>query len=185
MVLRFSYKQAITPNGRLILRPMISTSIAYESQKVDGICLLDSGADITLLSRGMAVDLGINLSRRPLKAKGLTGAIRVIQVNVNLTLTDGTESHEIDIPAFVNLETTNEVEAVLGRAGLFDKFRITFIESEGVVLMEREDRRIGSAGVEPLCKILRRNSHPCSANPIKASGILCKSSLADCRNSAF
>jgi hypothetical protein len=114
----------------------------------------------------MAVDLGIDLSQRPMKAKGLTGAINVVRVNVTLTLCDGNENHDLDIPAFVNLEMTNEVEAVLGRDGLFDKFRITFVEADGIILLEREERRIGCASIGSLSKCLGKYLHP--ATPVKA-----------------
>ena len=108
---------------------------------MDAICLLDSGADITLLNRDLAAALGIDMTTKPLRAKALAGDMRVIRSSVQLILCDKVETCALTIPILVNLDLTNEVEVVLGRAGVFTRFRITFAESHNAITMSREEER--------------------------------------------
>lgn len=96
--------------------------------------LIDSGADYTLISKSNAYLLGLNYSeinKREVKVEVANLAfISTKKVSLKLTI----EGEEINVPALI---ANQEVENLLGRKGVFDKYDITFKEREQRVIFKK------------------------------------------------
>jgi len=93
--------------------------------------LIDSGADYTLISKSDAAVLGLNyknINTKEIKVE-IANLAFIHTKKSHLTIT--IEDNSFKIPVLIAKE---EVECLLGRKGIFDKFDILFREKEGQVI---------------------------------------------------
>jgi hypothetical protein len=136
MFLSFKYQDATLSNGNSVKRPLIPVTLENDGKKVDAISLLDSGADISMVNMELASRLGMDLKAKRNIARSLGGPIKVIRSEIGISIEAGDEEFQMTIPVLVNLEPTIDVESVIGRAGFFQAFKISFIESQDTILLE-------------------------------------------------
>src|SRR3989344_3681097 len=108
MTIIFRYKTVNRPDGSQVKTPSIPVSLNGK-ENFDTVALLDSGADISAVSRGIAELLGLDLSVEKKPA---------FRIPVKVILSD------YDFPV------------LLGRAGFFDKFVISFDQAKEKVLLK-------------------------------------------------
>lgn len=139
MTITFRYKSVKRPDGTLVKTPSIPlTFIGKES--FDTVALLDSGADISAMPKDIAEILGLNLRGKVSFAYGIGGKARCVETKVTILIAKGHESYRFTIPMKVILDKY-DFPILLGRAGFFDKFVITFDQQEKKVLLKKKYRR--------------------------------------------
>src|SRR3989344_2625983 len=136
MTISFKYKTIKRPDGTLVKTPSIPiTLIGKES--FDSVALLDSGADISAVPKSIAELLGLSLKRDITSAYGIGGKVKSIESNAKIVVQKGHERYVLDIPVKIILDEYH-FPILLGRAGFFNKFLITFDEQNERVFLKRK-----------------------------------------------
>ena len=96
--------------------------------------LIDSGADRTLISRSDAMIFGLDYDKLTTKEEELDAAneTKFLAKKARLLITINGE--EFRAPAFIS---KNQVQPLLGRKGVFDRYEIIFRESEQKVIFKK------------------------------------------------
>src|SRR3989338_3445751 len=136
MTLTFRYKNIRHPNGSEVKTPSIPITLSGNGRKYDFIALLDSGADVSALPKGVAELLGLNLQGQHEEASGIGGTVQAVQSKLNLEVGKAHERYSFSVPVKVIL-SEDEFPILLGRAGFFDKFTIIFSQKDERVLLKR------------------------------------------------
>lgn len=95
--------------------------------------LVDSGADISLISRQLGESLGLQTSPEELILEGETvgGSVRYLLRNLEIDI----DSHQFTAP-FAWLQSDNCEEILLGREVVFDIFDIEFKQAEEKIIFK-------------------------------------------------
>ncbi len=96
--------------------------------------LVDSGADFSLISKQVGLDLGFDIAKTELlgKAQGVGGCVEYVLRNVNMQI----DSYSFTAPvAWVQTDGCEEV--ILGREVVFDLFDIEFKQAEEMILFKK------------------------------------------------
>jgi len=129
-MITFHYQLAQTPM-RVINRPYALVSLLYGERRCRRIMLIDSGADVSLITRQTGIRLGFTVPQAD-KVRYLGGAgggrIPVIYRQVEMQIGAHLFSTEV---GWIQSE---QPLLVLGRRGVFSNFSIEFREFEGVVI---------------------------------------------------
>lgn len=137
MTLSFRYKSIPRPRGKSVKAPHIPVNLlSKSSMSIEFIALLDSGADVSIIPKDVAELLGIDLTKEKDISRGLGGEIEVINTKININIKKGHESYDLTIPVQVALNGT-AIPVILGRAGFFDKFKITFDQANEIVSLKK------------------------------------------------
>ena len=129
MTMRFKYKVVKTPNGLTKLRPVIPVQFIGSKDVWDTFAILDSGADVSVISKDQAEAIGISTEGEITVANGVTGPGEFISSHVSIHIEKGHEDYRFNIPVSITLRPY-ELPPLLGRSGIFDRFEITFKEHE-------------------------------------------------------
>lgn len=104
---------------------------------IDVIALLDSGADVSIIPKGLAEYLNLNLKDKDI-SKGIGGEITIWNTLVNIRVQRGHENYLFkNIPIQVAEDDT--IPIILGRSGFFEKFKITIDEKNHKVRLKRNN----------------------------------------------
>ena len=112
------------PDGTDVKTPSIPI-ILEGKEIISSIGLVDSGADISAISKDFADILGLDLTGKIEPAYGIGGKVDSVETMVNITIEKGHEKYSFNIPIKVILGNY-DFPVLLGRAGFFDKFVISF-----------------------------------------------------------
>lgn len=141
MTLTFRYKKVKRPNNTEVKSPSIPIILSGNGGKYQFMALLDSGADMSVIPEEVAELLGLDLSGNKEEAQGIGGKVNSLQTSVNLELGKPHEIYTFSLPVKVIFtkdgDNEQELPILLGRAGFFDKFVITFNQSEERILLKR------------------------------------------------
>ena len=125
MVLTYQYREQPGKKGARTKTPSIPVLFKGVSPtRFEVVALVDSGADCSVLPRGLAEILNVDLSGPQQDSFGFGGKIICIQSKVSLLLSQGHEKVHLEIPILVSPD--DNCPPILGRAGFFDVFRVTF-----------------------------------------------------------
>jgi len=103
------------------------------------MCLLDSGSDVIVLPKGLAELLGLKLSDKIEKSKGIGGEVEVRTSKLNFRLKRDHDYYSFD-NVDIQVVDTDDVPVILGRRGFFERFKITIDEkNEKVILKENKE----------------------------------------------
>lgn len=139
MTIYFKYKTVKRPDNTEVKTPSIPILLEGK-EKFETIALLDSGADISAISLSIAEILGLDLNNEKTSAYGIGGRVDSIETRVNITIEKGHEHYTFQIPVKVILGDY-DFPILLGRAGFFDKFVISFDQNQEKVSLKRVIRR--------------------------------------------
>lgn len=128
MTITFKYKTIKRPDGTEVKTPSIPI-LLNGKEKFETIALLDSGADISAIPSAIAEILGIELKGEKTPAYGLGGKVDSIETRISITVEKGHEHYTFQIPVKVILGNY-DFPILLGRAGFFDKFIISFDQNQ-------------------------------------------------------
>jgi len=142
MVLRFKYRsmerpQPLGPKSC----PMIPIRFTGSAGAFDTAALLDSGADFTVIFEDHAQILGIDLSKlEETDVNGIGGAAKARKTRVSIEV-KGKGEHRpfrMDVPCMILKRHAENFPILLGRAGFFEQFEVTFKEKDKAVVLKPE-----------------------------------------------
>ncbi|MFA5174514.1 MAG: hypothetical protein WC438_05015 [Candidatus Pacearchaeota archaeon] len=129
MALSFRYKSVKRPDGTESKTPSIPITLIGVKMNFDSIALIDSGADISAISKDVAELLGIRLDGEINPAFGIGGRVDSLESKMSIIIEKGHEHYPLEIPVKVILGNY-DFPILLGRAGFFDEFVISFHQKE-------------------------------------------------------
>jgi len=130
--MHFKYKAVKRPDGNFSRCPVIPVSF----DKFDTMALIDSGADISAMSKEMAQALGLNLNGEQESAYGVGGEVKAIHTYLNFSISQNHEIYNLRIPVKIILDNFS-FPFLLGRRGFFNEFVITFDENKEKVSLKK------------------------------------------------
>jgi len=137
MVLSFNYHILPNKKGTSIRTPSIPITLKGRAETaIQVICLIDSGADISVIPKALAEVLDLDLSGEIQSSYGIGGEIKVKNSKINIIIEKNRERYNYTIPIQVVL-TGEEPPVILGRCGFFDKFIITIDESRKKIKLKK------------------------------------------------
>lgn len=139
MTIVFRYKTVKRPDNTEVKTPSIPILLNYK-EKFETIALLDSGADISAIPLAIAEILGLDLNEEKMPAYGIGGKVDSIETKINITVEKGHEHYTFQIPIKVILGNY-DFPILLGRAGFFDKFIISFDQNQERISLKRVSER--------------------------------------------
>lgn len=98
--------------------------------------LIDSGAEGMLLPKVLADFLGLEEKGRSF-TKGISGGAEVRKTNLSVKIRNGGDNYDLELDARVLQNEDSTTPVLLGRAGFFDAFHITFKQNEEKIVLER------------------------------------------------
>lgn len=124
--------------GADIRTPTIPITLKGESSfPVEVMALLDSGADISVIPKGLADVLNLKLSEEVQSSFGIGGEIKVKNSNMTVIIKKNHENYNFTVPVQIILNG-EDPPIILGRKGFFDKFIISFDEEKQKVQLKRK-----------------------------------------------
>ncbi|MFC1691599.1 retropepsin-like aspartic protease [Nanoarchaeota archaeon] len=135
MTIIFNYKTVKRPDGTKVKTPSIPILLS-EKEKIETVALLDSGADISAVPKDIAEILGLDLRKKHTPAFGIGGRTDAVDTTMKITISKGHEIYNFRIPVKVILGNY-DFPVLLGRAGFFDKFVISFNQIQEKVSLKR------------------------------------------------
>lgn len=129
-----------------IYRPVIPFTLAGPTGSLDFFGLLDTGADETYITRGMAERLGIaldNTNEYVIESAG--GEVSVVYGTVAIDISDGTEMYRWR--ATIGITDQEWSEAILGHSGFLEFFDAVFRGREHEVVLNRNTAVLPSADI--------------------------------------
>ncbi|MEK6859728.1 MAG: hypothetical protein AABX54_02835 [Nanoarchaeota archaeon] len=136
MTISFKYKTVKRPDGTNSKTPSIPITLLGTSTRFDSIALIDSGADISAISKDIAEILGINLDGEITSAFGIGGKVDSIESKINIVVEKGHEHYIIEIPVKIILGEY-DFPILLGREGFFDNFVISFYQKDQRISLKK------------------------------------------------
>lgn len=132
----FKYKEESTGiNLQKIKRPIADVYIKTSSNDwLKFHPYIDSGADLTMIPLSFGKLLGLHLDKNKVQEiGGIKGSVPVIFNKIQM---------KIEIVEFsVNIAWSliEDVPPLLGRADVFDKFKVTFEQYKGIIIFEKRE----------------------------------------------
>ena len=138
MAISFPYKLEKVKNG-FTYRPKIPITLSYDGKSIDVIGLVDSGSDVSVIPKGLAEYLGLELNGKSYEIEGVGGKkIETVNTFVNLTVQKGNERYHLRLPVRVAIKEEDQSEdIILGREVFFNEFDITFEENKKRVVLTK------------------------------------------------
>lgn len=141
MAMSFKYKKVERPKPLLPLHtPSIPATLAGKGETLDVVALVDSGADITALPKGIAEILGLDLSGEREDVIGIGGKVPAVNSTCNIII-KGRGKHEtysflLHVKVILE-EKEDNFPVLLGRKDFFENFDITFKEKERRLILKK------------------------------------------------
>lgn len=135
MAISFHYKTVKRPDGTDVKIPSIPITLRGK-ESFDTIAIVDSGADISAIPKGIADILGLDISGKSSPAFGIGGRTDAVDTTMEIMVEKGHERYNFRIPVKVIIGPY-DFPILLGRAGFFDKFIISFNQSQERILLKR------------------------------------------------
>lgn len=127
MTFSFKYKPERLKSGAVLYRPIIPLTLEGK-EKIDVFSILDSGSDMTIIPKEIAETLNIQYLKDN-EVSGITGVIiKSKEGRLRISFGKGHEIYSFEIPVLI--PEKENLSVIIGRAEFFNKFKITFIESE-------------------------------------------------------
>ncbi|MFC1722931.1 retropepsin-like aspartic protease [Nanoarchaeota archaeon] len=135
MTICFRYRSVHRSNGSEVKSPTIPITLGG-AKSYKTYALVDSGADISAMSREFAEALGLDLRGKRSAAFGVGGKSEAVDTKMKILVSKGHESYSFSIPVKV-LMNDSDFPILLGRVGFFDKFIISFDQSREKISLKR------------------------------------------------
>lgn len=130
--IEFTFDTFSSPSLGRIDKPFARVRFISRQRIFDVKLLIDSGADVTLLPRGIGIRLGLQkpAPQELTQIGGISGGVTAVYRNIFLGI------ENIVFPCQVAWVQNEKVPPVLGRADIFDRFHVEFKKSEGQILFQ-------------------------------------------------
>lgn len=125
----FAYKKQFSSLLGEIYRPVAEVSFRDKNgSEIVSFMFVDSGADITLISKSFGESLGLEINKEEIKEVRGIGDSRVPVIIKKLPLKIG----DISFEARVAWALVEGVPPLLGRIDVFDRFEVSFKQKEKI-----------------------------------------------------
>jgi hypothetical protein len=141
MTLKYHYKEVPRPNSTSDRTPSIPMTLSGSATKYNFTVLIDSGADISAVSKQIAELLGLDLSGEKEEAFGIGGSAPAVESKMRIEFGKPHERYSFDVPVKVIL-TDYDFPPLIGRNVFFDKFIITFKQNEDRIELKTVNENI-------------------------------------------
>jgi hypothetical protein len=136
MVLSFRYKDIPRSNGTRAKSPSIPLTFFGNGSPYNFTALIDSGADVSAIPKGVAELLNLDFKNKKVeKTFGIGGVVPAVETIIGIELGKGHERYKFNIPIKIILDGS-DFPPLIGRAEFFDKFDITFKQSEKKIFLK-------------------------------------------------
>lgn len=128
----FRYKEESLGNKGTIKRPIADISLRMRNETwIEFHPYIDSGADVTMIPFSLGKLLGFEIDEGKIQQiGGIRGNVPVIYTKTALRI------GEIEIFAQIAWALIEDVPPLLGRADIFDSFKVTFEQSKEIIIFE-------------------------------------------------
>lgn len=132
MSVEFPYRREPSSREGYIYRPVAKIILkGLNGREVVDYFYIDSGADYTLIPYKLGLFLGLKSDGSEVhEVQGISGVIGVIFSKVEMTII------EYNFEARIGWAQIEHVPLLLGRADIFDKFKVTFQQPDKKVTFE-------------------------------------------------
>jgi len=138
--MNFKYK-ALPRKGNVPRKtPTIPVTFVGPADSMDIVAILDSGADMSVLPLEIGQLLGLSLKKARGPCDGIGGEVETSEDHVRIRIMQGHEDYSFEIPVKIVLDPKCNIPVLIGRAGFFEQFEITFNERRGRISLKRVDR---------------------------------------------
>ena len=136
MALTYHYRILPGKKGSPVKTPSIPVCFKGNSSlSLNVVALVDSGADCSIIPKGLAEVLNLNLSGPTQDSYGIAGSIKCIQSSVKIVLKQNHERYELSVPLLVSSDDYCPI--ILGRRAFFDNFKIVFDSKHEHVVLKK------------------------------------------------
>ena len=136
MTLKYRYRKVPRSNKTNDKTPSIPMTLSGSATKFDFTVLIDSGADVSAITKDIAEILNLNLNVPETTSIGIGGKVRSKETTMNIRVGHGSETYTFRVPVMVILDHI-DFNILLGRKGFFDKFKIEFDQDKQKVSLKR------------------------------------------------
>lgn len=140
MTITFRYKTITRPDNTKVKAPIIPV-LFHGKENIATTALVDSGADISAMPKDFAELLGIELKGKKEIAYGIGGTVESIDSKISVTIEKDHEKYDFLIPIKIILGK-HDFPILLGRAGFFDEFIISFDQSKQKISLKKINKDI-------------------------------------------
>lgn len=118
--------------GHFVYRPVAEVYLKAISGKwIEFNPYIDSGADVTLIPLSLGKLLGLEIDKNKIEEiGGIKGNVPVIYTKAALRIGDK------EILTQIAWALIEEVPPLLGRTDIFDNFKVTFDQTNGIIIFE-------------------------------------------------
>jgi hypothetical protein len=147
---RFSYRAyevdgtpaSAVEDGR-IYRPVVPFSLMGPAGIVDFFGLLDTGADESYITRGMAERLGLAIEdRSKYVIESAGGEVAVSYGALTIEIAEGSEQYRW--PITIGITDQDWSEAILGHSGFLEFFDVLFRGSDREIVLTRNSKALAA-----------------------------------------
>ena len=117
--------------------PSVPVTLIHGNSSVDVIALLDSGADISVIPKGVAEILGMSLSCEKEIVIGIGGTAEAASSSMVVVIAKGHEKYSIRSSVKIIFDNGDTFQPILGREDFFENFHITFKEDEKKIVLKK------------------------------------------------
>ena len=119
-------------------KPVIKLTLyGRNATPITVLALLDSGADVSVIPRGLGEYLNLEFGNKS-TSKGIGGEIGIWSSFFDISISQNHEKYSFKrIP--VQIAEDDSIPIIIGRAGFFKKFLISFDEKNQKVKLKREN----------------------------------------------
>ncbi|MCL4360661.1 hypothetical protein M1555_05430 [Patescibacteria group bacterium] len=129
-MITFRYKEEpLGENGQSIMRPVADVFLKTTSGAwIEYHPYIDSGADVSVIPLSLGRLIGLTTGQTVTSdIAGVSGSIPVVYKSVQMKIGSA------GFPVTVTWALTEDVPALLGRTDIFDRFTVTFRQSENTI----------------------------------------------------
>ncbi len=121
-------------------QPNYLVKLKHNQIEIKTTMLVDSGAEVSLISYKMGQDLGYQLAdaESTLVAETIGGNVEYVLRNVEFTI----DNHQLIAPVAWLQTPTDTEQLLLGREVIFDKFNIEFRQAEEKIIFTWRDNKV-------------------------------------------
>lgn len=133
--MQFKYRKESSRTLGVIYRPVAEVIFINGDKEVRDFPYVDSGADITLIPRSVGELLGFELGNEEIQEMGGVGGSKVPTVLKTIKVRIG----EFEFMIKIAWALVEDVQPLLGRVGVFDKFEVRFKQKQKVTEFKFEE----------------------------------------------
>lgn len=138
MTLIYKYKTVNRPDGTTAKCPCIPAVLSGSEERLETVCILDSGAETCTIPLEVAEVLGLELSE-PKDAWGVGGRVESYSSKMTVLVKgERDEKYCFVVPVYV---IDGQFTCLIGRASFFNRFVITIDEKNQRVKLKRNSRK--------------------------------------------